>query len=180
MIGNGETYHQTGTDPKEMSSSSHWYVINSKPKKEDVVLAYLNSLGVETFLPRIRRKILFPTYLFVRCNLSIVGVHKLKWGQGLGTGIVLSDQNSVNISDAIIVADEAIEKLKQKLINPSSLDDNVNPLSKGKHVFIRKGPFKGFSGTVGDIRSNKIVVVVQTQADSSIKLEMSSGDVYQI
>ena len=70
-----------------------WYVLNSKPRKENLLWQQLKELDLETFYPRLHvnpvnprsRKVrpYFPGYLFVNVDLSEFGFSKIAWVPGL-------------------------------------------------------------------------------------------------
>ena len=65
-----------------MDANQSWYVIHSKPRKENQVYSQLQARAIETFYPTIRVKPVnprsakirpyFPGYLFVRVDLDAV------------------------------------------------------------------------------------------------------------
>jgi len=69
--------------------SLQWYVIRSKPRKEDVVWRQLQAHGFENYYPRIKthpvnpraRKVkpYFPGYLFVHVDMTELGISTFKW-----------------------------------------------------------------------------------------------------
>jgi transcription antitermination factor NusG len=68
-----------------------WYALYTKPNQENLVLNQLEQRGVEAFFPQFverrragdRVRALFPTYLFVRVDLEVVGRSLLQWTPGL-------------------------------------------------------------------------------------------------
>jgi hypothetical protein len=75
-----------------MSESLHWYVVRSKPRREEYAQGQLLRRGVETFLPRIleadgprcERTVgpLFPGYLFARIDL-LSQYNSVIWAPGV-------------------------------------------------------------------------------------------------
>jgi transcriptional antiterminator RfaH len=69
-----------------------WYVIRSKPNKEEFLAGQLTAYGIEVFYPKIRVKTVnprarkvrayFPSYLFVRVDLEMVSASTLHWMPG--------------------------------------------------------------------------------------------------
>ncbi len=72
----------------------HWYVIQTKPKKEEEATTYLSNKGVEIFSPLIEcfnyrngrmskeLKPLFPGYIFGKFDLEI-NYPLVRWGKGV-------------------------------------------------------------------------------------------------
>ena len=66
-----------------------WYVIQSKPHKENQLCAYLQEQGFEVFYPTIevqpvnprsaKIRPYFPRYMFIHVDLDAVGVSALTW-----------------------------------------------------------------------------------------------------
>ena len=67
----------------------HWYVLRSKPRKEESLFEYARSQGHEVFYPRIpvnpvnpraaTEKPFFPGYLFVHTCVDAVGQSEFSW-----------------------------------------------------------------------------------------------------
>lgn len=130
-----------------------WYAVQTKPRREDQVLAWLSQrASVPVFLPKLEslrrrrgRKVrliepLFPSYLFVRISLEAEDWYKVKWTPGVrrivGTGEV-----------PVPVPDQAIDILKARCQH----DDVIAwepTLSPGMAVRIREGPFSGLVGVL--------------------------------
>ena len=70
-----------------------WYVLYSKPQKEDYARFHLSAKGLEVFFPQLlfpdsakkRKRLvpLFPNYLFVRLNLFSEEFSHAKWSPGV-------------------------------------------------------------------------------------------------
>jgi transcriptional antiterminator RfaH len=125
-----------------------WYVMRSKPNKEDFLAKQLLAYGVEVFYPRIRvkpvnpraRKVraFFPSYLFVRVDLETVNSSTLKWMPG-AVNLVSFDGTPASVPDTLI---SAIERQVER-INTSSADQ-LKDLKPGDVVTIQNGPFAGY------------------------------------
>jgi len=96
-----------------LMSAGAWYVIQSKPRKESQVIAYLKSQGLEVYFPTVAVQRanpraatawpLFPCYLFVRANIDKVGVSALQWVPG-AIGLVEFDGKPATVHPAVIGA----------------------------------------------------------------------------
>src|SRR3989338_1168927 len=60
---------------------SRWYVVKTKPKKEDTVSGQLAGASFKVFLPKmlgdVSPKPLFPSYLFVHADFENPFIHRL-------------------------------------------------------------------------------------------------------
>jgi transcriptional antiterminator RfaH len=125
-----------------------WYVIRSKPNKEDFLAGQLAAYGIEVFHPRIRVKTVnprarkvkpyFPSYLFVHVDLETVSTSTLHWMPG-AVNLVSFDGEPAPVPDALI---SAIER-QVDLINVSQ-EDSLHGLKPGDAVVIHEGPFAGY------------------------------------
>lgn len=129
-------------------SASAWYVIQSKPRRENQVSAYLTSQGVEVFYPAVRLKPanprassirpLFPRYLFVRADLGRVGLSALQWVPG-AIGLVSFDGAPAPVQDAVV---RAIRRRVQAIHEAGG--PALDGLKAGDPVRITRGPLKGY------------------------------------
>lgn len=127
----------------------HWYVVNTKPHRENLVGQSLQRLGVETFCPQLKqnkpirgrrqtvKSPLFPGYLFARFNLE-TQYRAVNYAQGV--------RKLVSFGPAPVAVDEEIiESIKSRL-----QDDcvTVQPPSfkPGQAVQIQDGPLQGLEG----------------------------------
>ena len=67
----------------------NWYTLYTKPNAEALVARTLIARGLTVLLPLLpsrpgeRLRPLFPAYLFVRCDLTVIGIENLQWIPGL-------------------------------------------------------------------------------------------------
>jgi len=71
---------------------SSWYILQSKPNKEEFVLQQLNIRHITAYHPYIKvepvtlrswkTKPYFPGYLFINADLGLIGTSGLKWIPG--------------------------------------------------------------------------------------------------
>ena len=126
-----------------------WYVIYSKPHKEEQVQFHLGLKGLESFFPRLqlpRRGVtkraitpLFPNYLFVRLDLSSEA-HYVVWSPGVKRIVSCSDT-------PVPLADGIVEFLKERA-DGAGIIQAQSQLSAGQQVEITGGPFHGFVGII--------------------------------
>lgn len=125
-----------------------WYVIRSKPNKEDFLAKQLSAYGVTVFYPCIRvkpvnpraRKVkaFFPGYLFVHVDLEMVNSSTLHWMPG-AVNLVSFDGSPASVPDSLIAAvDRQIERIN------AAPEDRIKDLKPGDSVTIQDGPFAGY------------------------------------
>jgi transcriptional antiterminator RfaH len=132
-----------------MNDRRDWYVIYSKPHKEEQVQMHLGLKGIEGFFPRLqwpggagRKKgitPLFPNYLFARINLA-TEAHCVTWAPGVKRIVSFSEQ-------PVPVENSVIEFLKDQA-DPYGIIRARSQLSAGQQVEITGGPFDGFIGVI--------------------------------
>ncbi len=128
--------------------SVSWYVIRSKPNKEEFLAEQLAAYGMRVFYPRIRVKTVnprarkvkafFPSYLFVELDLETVSASTLHWMPG-AVNLVNFDGKPAPVPDALI---SAIERQVEQI--NASQENFVKGLKPGDRVVIHGGPFAGY------------------------------------
>src|SRR5262245_44246447 len=128
--------------------SVSWYVIRSKPNKEEFLAGQLTAYGVKVFYPRIRVKTVnprarkvkayFPSYLFVHVDLELVSASTLHWMPG-AVNLVSFDGEPAPVPDVLISAIECqVEQINASQANV------LHGLKSGDVVTIQDGPFAGY------------------------------------
>ena len=128
--------------------TASWYVIRSKPNKEDFLAKQLAAYDVRVFYPRIRVKTVnprarkvkafFPSYLFVYVDLETISASTLHWMPG-AVNLVTFDGQPASVPDALI---SAIERQVDHInTTQASLIKGLKP---GDAVIIHDGPFAGY------------------------------------
>jgi transcription antitermination factor NusG len=126
-----------------------WYVIQTKPKKEEEATNYLSTKGVEVFSPIIeafslrngkmvkKLKPLFPSYFFGRFDLE-VNYPLVRWARGvkcvLGFG-----------SYPISVSEEVIDIIKAR-VDENGIVRNTFNLKENDIVRVKSGPLRDLLG----------------------------------
>lgn len=96
---------------------SFWSVAMCKPQNEHIAKANLERQGYETYLPvyqvrigkEIRKRILFPRYIFVRIELQW---HSVSGTRGISRLIYGTNQQPASLSDSVIATMKAREDKK--------------------------------------------------------------------
>ena len=123
-----------------------WYVIYSKPHKEEQVQMHLGLKGIETFFPRLKLPggkkgitPLFPNYLFARIDLA-AEAHCIIWSPGV--------KRIVSFSDQPVPLDESVVEFLKERADSTGVIHAQSRLSAGQQVEITGGPFDGFVGII--------------------------------
>jgi transcriptional antiterminator RfaH len=144
-----------------------WYVIRSKPNKEEFLAGQLSAYGIKVFYPRIRVKTVnprarklkayFPGYLFVHVDLETVSLSSLHWMPG-AVNLVSFDGQPASVPETLI---SAIER-QMEHINTSQKKMLLG-LKPGDAVSIQDGPFAGYEAIFdGQISGRERVRVLLT------------------
>ncbi len=125
-----------------------WYVLKSKPNKEDVLYGQVTMRGFEAFFPcldvnpvnpRARKtKPYFPGYMFVRVALGEVGLSAFQW-MPYAAGLVSFDKEPAIIpNDMMRALCKSIEALQKKKVVDSQR------FQPGNMLTVNEGPFAGY------------------------------------
>jgi transcription antitermination factor NusG len=126
-----------------------WYVVYSKPHKEEQVQLHLGLKGIESFFPRLqlpggggsKKGIapLFPNYLFVHIDL-LNEAHYVVWSPGV--------KRIVSFSDTPTPIDETVVGFLRERADGCGIIQAHSKLRRGQQVEITGGPFDGFIGII--------------------------------
>jgi len=140
---------QQGHQRKRQSMQRDWYVVYSKPYKEEQVQLHLGLKGIESFFPRLEmpastnrgRTItpLFPNYLFARIALA-TEAHYVIWSPGV--------KRIVSFSDTPVPLEDNIIAFLRERADGRGVIRAQSQLSAGQQVEITGGPFDGFVGII--------------------------------
>ena len=127
----------------------NWYVVYSKPHKEEQVQFHLGLKGIESFFPRLqlpnsasRKKritALFPNYVFIRLDLANES-HHVVWSPGV--------KRIVSFSDTPIPLNDTVIQFLRDKANTQGIIQAHSQLQRGQQVEITGGPFDGFTGII--------------------------------
>jgi transcription antitermination factor NusG len=156
-----------------------WYVLYSKPNKEEFLRQQLIHKQVEHFYPCVvvtpvnprSRKIrpYFPGYLFVHLNLDDINESQsLHWIPG-SVGLVSFDGTAATVPDGLIIA------LKQRLGEDAKLRKEEHTFKTGDHIQVLSGPFEGYDG-IFDISlssSERVRILIEYLRGYALKVDLS-------
>lgn len=143
---------------------NRWYVLKTKPRKEDDVSTLLARANFEVFNPKIRdtfyrgatggfcTKPLFPSYLFLHVNFDIAeNIHMIKYTRGVSK--ILCAENK-----PVAVHDDLVETLKKRT-NGTGIIEQI-ALKSGDSIRVRKGMLKDLEGILMKPSSDNERIIV--------------------
>lgn len=143
--------------PKVVMSGheKQWFVLYTKPEKEEYAELNLRLRGVDTFFPKLslpksvkrKRQIvpLFPNYLFVR--FDIASCWSVMWCPGV--------KRLVAFNGSPAVVEESIMAFLMAQAGPNGLISAHCNVAVGQHVSIEGGPFDGLVGIIQEPPNGK-------------------------
>lgn len=160
--------------------SATWYVLHSKPNKEDFLYSQLRHREVEVYYPRLRvdpvnpraRKVkpFFPGYLFVFVDLDSTPLSSLSYVPGANRVVSFDHEPA-------IVPDEVIHTIK---LNVERLNENPDmfhqQLHHGDPVIIQGGPFEGYQA-IFDARlegSERVRLLIKLLRGQQVRVQVPS------
>lgn len=105
------------------AQGQQWYVIQTKPKKEPLVVGLLSTAGYDIFLPKMKRvtavQPLFPRYCFLRADLRAPAIHQcVRFTRGVAR--ILGDQTG-----PIAVATGVVETIRASTLSGSVVEQEL-------------------------------------------------------
>src|SRR5688572_32780257 len=140
-----------------MSGERQWYLLYSKPQKEEYARFHLSLKRLEVFFPQLlfpksakkRKRLvpLFPNYLFVRLKLFSDEFSYAKWSPGVSR-IVSFNGVPASVHDSIV-------NLLMQQVNGDGVVEARPSLRRGQEVRITGGPFDGLVGMIQEVPNAK-------------------------
>lgn len=162
-----------------------WYVLHSKPRKEEFLRDQLLARSFEAFCPQLRiqpanpraRKTrpYFPGYVFVQADLQDVKMSSMAWMPG-ATGFVSFDGAPADVPENLV---QAIQRRVAE-INAAG-GELLQSLRAGETVVINDGPFAGYEA-IFDARLDgfeRVRVFLKLLQKRQFPLELSAGQIRQ-
>jgi transcriptional antiterminator RfaH len=128
-----------------------WYVVYSKPHKEEQAQFHLRMKNLDVFFPRLdlvrvaekRKRIipLFPNYFFVRIHLP-TEFHYVSWSPGV--------KRIVSFGERPIPLDDRVVSFLKQQTDTEGVIRAHSQLRPGQEVEIRGGPFDGLIAVIQD------------------------------
>jgi len=158
-----------------------WYVLNSKPSKEDTLYHHAQSSGYEVFYPRVyvrstnpnTRKFrpFFPGYMFVNVDLSRSGISTFQW-MPFANGLVSFGGEPAAVPDPLVQA------IRQKIAELTQVGQNlVSHLKRGDRVTIQEGPLAGYQAIFDGALDgrDRVRILLQQISGQTIPVVMNAG-----
>ncbi|HLO15311.1 MAG TPA: transcription termination/antitermination NusG family protein [Anaerolineales bacterium] len=156
-----------------------WYVMHSKPQKEQWLYNQLSSLQIETYFPCLynrsgkvsssKPKPYFPGYLFVNIDLDLAGRSALQWIPG-SLGLVTFGDEPAAVPEGLLQRiRHRIDEINQR---GKKILENLRP---GDQVMIHSGPFAGYEAVFCTrLRdTERVQVLLKILQDCSLRINLS-------
>ena len=160
-----------------------WYVLRSKPRKEDFLYGQLRARKIEAYYPKVRvqpanprarkSKPYFPGYLFIRIDLQQENRSALQWMPG-SVGLVSFGEEPSWVPDSLV---NTIRK-QVSAINAAG-GENLIGLTSGDEVVIKDGPFAGYKA-IFDLSlpgNERVRVFLKLLEDQNMRLELPASQI---
>ena len=165
--------------------ASGWYVLRSKPRKEDFLYGQLQARKIEAYYPKLRvqpvnprarkSKPYFPGYLFIYIDLEQENLSALQWMSG-AIGLVTFGKEPSWVPDALV---STIRK-QVATINAAGGENLIGlRLRSGDEVIIQDGPFAGYKAVFDMSLSGneRVLVLLQLLENQNMRLELPASQV---
>ena len=162
----------------------NWFVIHTKPRQEGMAQTNLRREGIETFLPKLRRRRtirrvrrwvtgpLFPNYLFAQFEFGTSG-RLVKYANGI-INIVSFGGKPAPVDDAIIRAIQSHCEENVVTIQPPEF-------RAGDTVEIQEGPLRGLKGIFErELSDSERVVILLQSIAAAARVEVSRDQLERI
>lgn len=161
--------------------AAFWYVLHSKPHKEELLAEQLELRRIETFYPKIRVQVVnprackvrpyFPGYLFTRLDLEKVGWSALLYVPG-STGLIAFG------GEPALVPDGLIHAIRQRVDEINSAGGELfDALRSGETVLVHSGPFAGYEA-IFDVRlsgTERVRVLLKLLRNRQLPVELPAA-----
>jgi transcriptional antiterminator RfaH len=134
---------------RQSSPMLRWYVIQTKPKKENVAVFYLEHEAIEVFFPKMEAtsiiygksrkviKALFPNYIFAHFD-PLVSYRLVRWSSGINRVLGFEDGPTP-------IDDQVIEILKRR-VDKNYVARKALHFKAKDRIRIRSGPLRDLIG----------------------------------
>jgi transcription antitermination factor NusG len=161
--------------------ATYWYVLHSKPHKEEMLAEQLELRRIEAFAPRIRVQVVnprarkirpyFPGYIFVRADLEEMGLSALQYVPG-SAGLIAFGGEPASVPDGLIHA------IRQRVEEINSAGGELfDVLKSGETVLVHSGPFAGYEA-IFDVRlpgTERVRVLLKLLRNRKMPIELPAG-----
>jgi len=135
----------------------NWYLVKTKPRMEEMAEMNLKNQLMQYFLPRFTNgkregRVIFPGYIFIKPKTGD-SFQSIRSTRGV-SDFVRFETTFANVSD------KTIDELRKAVDLMNDRLDQTNRHQKGKEIFIKSGPFKGFYGIFDKYDTDQSVIVL--------------------
>ncbi len=158
-----------------------WYVLQTKPRNEKLVLLQIEQKGIEAFTPFVekiriwsdrKKKIqvpLFSGYVFIHGDEK-ERIYAINSTVGALKYLYFEKRPAV-------VSAKEITLIKQALLEPEKISIEEKKIKKGDEIIVSRGIFKGMKGFVNDFRGNYKLTVNLEELSYSFSIILNSNEV---
>jgi transcription elongation factor/antiterminator RfaH len=163
--------------------NASWYVLHTKPQKEEFLRDQLAARGIEAYCPRIRvhavnpraRKVkpYFPGYLFVHIDLNEINLSTLQWMPGAASLVSFGGKPG-------FVPDGLIQAIRQRVdAIEAAGGEQLDGLKQGETVVIQAGPFAGYEAIFDTSisGSERVRVLLKLLKNRQLAVELPTGQI---
>ena len=155
----------------------HWYVLRSKPRKEEWLCSQLAALQIHAYSPCYvehsrshshKSKPYFPGYLFINVDIETTGISALQWIPG-SIGLVSFGGDPAWVSDGMLQA------IQSRVDQINAVGGNhLRGLKAGDEITIHSGPFAGYRGIFDCYLSDheRVMVFLKFIRNQQVHLEL--------
>jgi transcription antitermination factor NusG len=160
-----------------------WYVMHSKPQKEQWLLRQLHARNIEAYYPCLQRKAgkldsriikpYFPGYLFVNVDLERTGTSMLEWIPG-SLGLISLGGEPARVPEGLL------QKIRRHVDEINSAQARmVEGLQPGDEVVICSGPFAGYDAIFcARLRdTERVQVLLKALQDQRMKIDLQADQI---
>ena len=164
-----------------MGLLQRWYVLRSKPQKEDVLCMEVSVRGHEVYYPYLKvqpvnprskcKRPFFPGYLFVHVDLDEVGLSTFRW-MPYSIGLVCFGGEPAIMHETLIHSiNQRVEKLNKEGFPQKSA------FQRGDPVRIMEGPFVGYEAIFDATISagDRVKVLLELLSGKHARLELGAS-----
>jgi len=150
-----------------------WFLVQTKPKQEVRATENLERQGFKAFCPevlveklyrgkrKVSREVLFPNYLFVNFDQSVVPTMSVNYTRGVNRIISFGDMPAE-------IPEQLISQLQQRVNQNSENTIKQMPVA-GDQLQILDGPFRGLNAVFSQIDGDSRAVVLITILSQKVK-----------
>jgi len=157
-----------------------WYLIQAKPKSEQIAKENLERQGFETYLPLILGVVkrrgkttksiqpMFPRYLFIYLSDKTDDWGPIRSTLGV-SALVRFGMTPAKVPDYLI------DGLKENENTEGIHELTMKPMSKGDKLLIVEGPFEGYEATLFSQESDVRLVVLLKIVENFVKVKIQQS-----